>query len=169
MKSRILSVFVTVLVPVALLAGLYYALLYYALTPTTAPVQHHYHGIDTLILTLDAEAPLTAPAWAEEVSRRFPDALIVISHGGSVIGEWVMVMPGGVAKTTDVALSLTKAYPGRDIVLIVCNPGHHVIDIPNVHYALDDVWKYPDRHVTEEQVGRSQEFPEGIGNIYEFR
>lgn len=139
--------------------------------PKPAPVvKHHYHGVETLILTADPEALITAPFWEREVARRFPNALMVISHGGSIIDTWVMQTPGEPARVVDVVNGLRERYPGRDIVLVVCNPGHHVINIEGVHYAMDNVWKYPDKSIPLDQVGRSDTGEEdGIGNIYEFR
>lgn len=116
--------------------------------------------------------------WRLEIARRYPDAVIVICHGDdNEKGEWCFypdksinfgiglvntplppfTVVSGVAK-------LKAKYPGRTIVLMTCNPGHHRLTIPGVVYSLESVWLEPDRF----QKSRSILHPEHVGNIFEF-
>ena len=103
--------------------------------------------------------------WVHEASRRYPSAVVFASHGTSWNGEWWCENgEGGLIRVEDVAKQLRHDYPGMRVVLVVCNPGHHDLDIPGVTHAMSNVWVVPDRLLSE----RSFYFHSNTGNIYEF-
>lgn len=122
--------------------------------------------------------------WQAEIEREYPGAVGVLCHGGDVDGVWTLhpdhfalsdedfsvfaplIDPFTVIedKTISVVVEvqeLQRRYPGRLIVLCVCNPNHHRLKLRGVVYALDSVYVIPDR------VDRKSE-PDAVGNIYEF-
>lgn len=140
-------------------------------TPTQYHTRHIYHGVEAL-------SPLAGSSefvdesialWKIEVARRFPDAVIVVLHGQSLLGEWVCQNPRypddffKAVKVRDLVAEVRAEYPDRIIVLICCNPGHHVLNIPGVYHAIDSVWFTPDEYNTENRG----DIPV-VGNIYEF-
>lgn len=133
----------------------------------------HWHGITSIspLLTMPGYSegvPESIAYWEKEVSRRFPDAVIYVTHGGDFMGEWAaMDAEGGLERTVDVVHRLQVQYPGRIIVLIECNPGHYHLKIPGVYHALDSVWFVPDKEADNTQAGR-HDHQEDVGNIYEF-
>lgn len=140
-------------------------------TRITVGDRHHWHGMETELLSADPmfEAIAIEP-WKEEISRRFPDAYVVFTHGTSLMGMWAMETPDGPASVQKYAEDLVAKYPDREIVFVVCNPGHYVINIPHVHYALDSVWMVPDRYTHGLfTISRSAFDPGVVGNIYEFQ
>lgn len=68
-----------------------------------------------------------AVAWAAEVGRRYPDAVVILCHGDDRRGEWVFVPdePWAVESVTK-AIGRLRSLPwigDRRIVLVTCNPG----------------------------------------------
>jgi hypothetical protein len=114
--------------------------------------------------------------WQKEAARRFPDCVIIQGHGNdNAAGEWCIFgdrltvfgtyVPRLPVRVVDAIADAKAKYPGRQIVLIVCNVFHHRLDIPGVAYAGDSVWIMPDRSI---DGGRSDEEPGVAGNIFEF-
>lgn len=118
--------------------------------------------------------------WRSEISRRYPGAVGLVCHGGDA-GRWMLYPdhrqfafgPFGVIPYFEgdrpipvegKVLELKARFPGRQIVLVVCNPGHYRLNISGVSYALEGVWCKPDRELDQ----RSEEHPEDVGNIFEF-
>lgn len=121
-------------------------------------------------------------AWKVEVQRRFPDAIVVSCHGGDdENGVWCLwgdtfdplasVLTGKSmfrqlppVPVEDFVRNIQKQRPGRQIVLLVCNPEHHTLKAKGVAYAMDSVWTIPDRAI----LPRSGDKPGDLGNIFEF-
>lgn len=119
--------------------------------------------------------------WRSEIARRYPGAVGLVCHGGDM-GHWTLhpdhrrlvLLPTGPIPfylqdrpfpvEQEIAVLRAK-YPGRRIVLVVCNPGHYRLNIPGVSYALESVWAVPDRSLNP----RSQQHPEDVGNVFEFQ
>lgn len=147
---------------------------------------------------LDRSIEPYAEMWRLEISRRFPDALGVIVHGGDFVeGHWIVGTAWQnwkhVTPIEEVITHYEHIYPGRVIVLVSCNPGHvRLTSHPGVYYALDSVWVYPDRQMDKagaagqklntldktmwnillgdesKQQSRSEMFPGYVGSIFEF-
>lgn len=102
--------------------------------------------VDVLDPTLEG----FAPAWHDEIARRFPTNTVgVLCHGGEFIdGEWIALesrMPEHLIRVTDLVAKERAKFPGRTIVLLCCNPGHIELHASNVFYAQSSVWCIPDR------------------------
>lgn len=139
------------------------------LTPVRVRVIHHYHGVqlETPLRGSSSFLDYTLPLWEKEIARRFPDAYVVAVHGGDVAGQWVCQNPDNISElisTRSLAEKLVAKYPGREIVLLSCNPGHYHLNMPHVWHALDDVWFLPDEWNNED---RSADIA-WVGNIWEF-
>lgn len=101
----------------------------------------------------DSSLALTVPFWQTEITRRFPNAVVILCHGGGFTkDEWVIQdNPDGQYGTTcehvDKVLDDERAeYPDRTIVLLSCNPCHIVLHgHPNCYYFDSSVWVIPDR------------------------
>lgn len=144
------------------------------------------HGrskVDMVVMSESLE--FGADFWAAEIERQYPGAVGVLCHGNDYGGVWSMFpdhflisedaktiddlfKPGAVTLVHDHPVSvqheveiLQRRYPGRLIVLCVCNPQHHRLNMRGVVYAVDSVYVTPDR------VQRKSE-PDAVGNIYEF-
>lgn len=121
----------------------------------------------------DAAVAASASFWRTEVSRRFPNAVVIICHGGDINGVWYMFpadLPFPV-RAADYMASVRKAVPiERPIVMVTCNPGGHCLGIPGVFHAMDNVWFVPDKSIPEEpdQIEAVKAEPTWVGNIYEF-
>lgn len=102
-----------------------------------------------IVLPLDPSLNQFAEAWRAEVSRRFPDAIVLLMHGGNFVGdEWICTASvyGKYTNVPDVIRYEQKQHPGKAIVVLACNPGHiQLHGFPNVYIALDSVWCIPDR------------------------
>lgn len=106
------------------------------------------------------------PSWFEEAARRYDSAVLVFSHGNSLGGVWVCDHnEKGLVSVMAMVLEVRQTYPDHRIVLVICNPGHHNLDLPNVSYATEDVWIWPDRALHP----RFDMSPETVGNIFEFK
>lgn len=100
---------------------------------------------------MDPSLTLYADAWRAEVARRFPDAVVILAHGGNFAGDqWICsaLMFGRYSTVQDAVHFEQARYPGRTIVVLCCNPGHLKLGIPGVYYANDSVWCIPDREAT---------------------
>lgn len=135
---------------------------------------------------LDPSLEGFAPAWHDEISRRFPiNTVGVLCHGGEFIdGEWIALesrMPEHLIRVTDLVAKEQAKFPGRTIVLLCCNPGHIELHASNVFYAQSSVWCVPDRATGDDPVSnhmklgfefvsqtRWQADPDVVGNIFEF-
>ena len=107
---------------------------------------------------LDPTLEQFAPMWQQEISRRFPNAVGVLVHGGDfvegswVIGDWQYRSGQHVRPVSAVVQEAQAMYPNRTIVLLACNPGHLKLNIPNVYYAPASVFCVPDRFTDSVQV-----------------
>lgn len=132
------------------------------------------------VLCMDESLQPYAEAWRVEVARRFPSALVVLCHGGSVVeGEWVALstdhgLPA--TKMDDLAQHFKDLYPDRTVVLLCCDVWHYHLKVHGVYHAMDSVYCIPDRAVgenpTQERLTlgstRWQEESGVVGNIFEF-
>jgi hypothetical protein len=131
-----------------------------------------------------------APAWQQEIGRRFPNAVGILCHGGDFIeGEWIVSAKSFEHHVTmaDLVRHYQAMYPDRTIVVLACNPGHLRMGIPGVYYAHSSVWCVPDRALTPDQfpageamqtfdsgyeastaTNRWASNPDVVGNIFEF-
>lgn len=141
----------------------------------TKPVSHNPH-VDVVVC--DPSLEQFANGWRQEISRRFPDAVAILCHGGEFInGEWLVKVPALnlPAMTADqVAAHFKVKFPGRVIVLLACNPGHLHLHVSGVYHAEDSVFCIPDRAVGEKPeldaltLSRWSDDPGVTGNIFEF-
>lgn len=108
-----------------------------------------------------------APKWETEVYRRYPNSVLVLAHGNDMDGSWWCEYPDDDNRrlVSELIDQIRIQYPLRRIVLMICNPGGYKLDIPNISYALSNVWVIPDR----ELAIRSWLYPNTIGNIYEMQ
>lgn len=106
--------------------------------------------------------------WMVEANRRFANPVVVFCHGDTYIDafgnpQWYAfpdVRPPLPVHT--LALELKQDYPGRDIVLVICNPDGLELGVPGVHYSRGgSVWIVPDRNLSI----RSTIDPSAIGNV----
>lgn len=143
-----------------------------------ACVSHSYHPrVEHHWTSLEWESPIehepyvrySIGLWEREVSRRFPTAFIYIAHGDDFSGTWYIQRPdkSGWMPARDLARQLRDRFPGRNIVLLACNPAGAELNIPGVYHAKDNVWFVPDKDVDNTLPGR-QANREFVGNIYEF-
>jgi hypothetical protein len=106
---------------------------------------------------LDPSLEQFAVMWQHEVERRFDNAVVVLVHGGDfvegqwIVGDWSYRSGMHVRPVGEIIREANKAFPGRTIVLVACNPGHldlgsTGVDVP-VYYAKSSVWCVPDRDV----------------------
>lgn len=153
----------------------------------------HTYGPAVIMDVRDDSLGEFAPAWATEVQRRFPHAVMILCHGAGICkNQWIIVdKPGGVygdvAEPVDVVLDQERAeYPDRTIVLLACNPCHIAIHgHSDCYYADASVWCTPDRamlpfttnrysidgnrgDVPNDVRPRSEANPDVVGNIFEF-
>ena len=96
--------------------------------------------------------------WENLIASRFPDAIVIVGHGGDIFGQWAIFPTPGDDPDTDPVFSncpvseewlcrCLRAEYGvtRPIVILSCDPGHYKItDIPNCYQATDSVWITPD-------------------------
>ena len=139
------------------------------------------------VQVLDPSLEGYAAAWRTEVSRRFPDAVVLLMHGGNFVGDqWICTAKSFAMYTTvpEVIAYEQAKFPGRTIVVLACNPGHiHLHGFPNVYIAYDSVYCVPDRAVGDNPenalelldsgydpaLSRWSADPNVYGNIYEFQ
>lgn len=121
---------------------------------------------DTQYLCWSKDLNEGAPAWRDEAAKRFPGALVLVSHGsigGSETLRWTIDVDADA-----LAEFLKHEYPNRPIVFVSCNPLGATLHVSGVWYAKDLVWLPPDsarvkpRDLTKEPgVGSINEFVEG--------
>jgi len=97
---------------------------------------------DIVLLDGDMDA---SREWQKEAEKRFVHPVIVTVHGRTVAGKWYCFPqhPRQMVLVADLAQSMHERFPGRDIVLIVCNEDGHAIHVPHVWYAQHKVWVRP--------------------------
>lgn len=115
-------------------------------------------------ILLDKEVYTLGQSWEPQIRRRYPNAVVVYSHGVSVADRWWIRTNRGVIPAFTLVEVVRSAYPDRRIVLLVCNPGGHKLEFPNVSYALRDVWIVPDSSAGRENT----ETDSGVGAFTEF-
>lgn len=104
--------------------------------------------------------------WSREARRRYPNAILLMSHGFDNNGEWWCDYTGLQWILVEDLVKLTREqYPVRRIVLVICNPGGYTLTLSNVSYPLEDIWLIPDRDMNS----RSTVIPNASGNIYEMQ
>lgn len=119
----------------------------------TAPSHRPDSKPTVTIEVMDPSLTGYAELWRAEISRRFPDAVAILCHGGNFAGEQWICSAGNFGRYSTVpeAVAYEQArYPGRTIVILCCNPGHLKLGIPGVYYANDSVWCVPDRAATSD-------------------
>lgn len=98
---------------------------------------------------LDESLQGFANNWRTEVARRFPDAVVVLCHGGTFNeGVWLTKAQDYELPTMDVdqlAQHYRDLFPTRPIVLLCCNPGHLRCHVRGVWHFMDSVFCVPDR------------------------
>lgn len=91
--------------------------------------------------------------WKAEVARRFPDAVVVLCHGGTFVeGQWLVKAQDyelPLMTTDQLAQHYKNLFPNRVLVLLCCNPGHLHLHVHGVYHAMDSVWCVPDRAVSK--------------------
>lgn len=129
---------------------------------------------------LDPSLEEFAPAWEQEIVRRFPHSVGVLCHGGDAVhGDWLCLPFGGPGGCEPIEWLIAREqakYPDRTIVLLCCNVHHDLITgHKGVYYAPSSVWCVPDRAAVVSQPdfrftldGRSIAEPDDVGNIFEF-
>jgi hypothetical protein len=114
----------------------------------------------------------SVPEWHDEVERLYPDSVMIVCHGGSEGGRWLLQPDHYVRHSTGVGIPVPdpkrpvedvyweyrKKYPDKTIVLVACNPGGHRPFLPNCVYATAEVWTTPDRARRPGAVGTIHEF-----------
>lgn len=125
-------------------------------------------NIQSAAISFDIEAGQTE--WVREVAKRYPDAFVLLGHGltDPVTGEWTIYPTIGDPVPVREAVEAVHAlYPGRRVVLVVCNPDGKVLDgVEDVSYALHNVWVMPDDN---DLHFRDIIKPAVVGSIWEFR
>jgi hypothetical protein len=144
MKQLFASVFSVVL-------GVVLFFLIGGLFSSTAPVSTPGNP-PVVMVVLDPSLEQYSNVWANEIGRRFPNAVGVLVHGGDFVeDEWIVGTSWRpdrhVTRTVDVVRHYQELYPSRTMVLLACNPGHLKLGIPGVYYAMSSVWCVPDRAV----------------------
>lgn len=101
-------------------------------------------------------------AWRDLILARFENPVVVIGHGGDLDGVWHVFPDGGrdPMPVSAVAWAMHDAFPGRPVVLLICNHEGHDLDTPGVFYARTDVWSIPDavarrRHASKDDAAGS--------------
>ena len=104
--------------------------------------------------------------WSREVYRRYPNAIIIMSHGFDYNGQWWCDYTSlETILVEDLVALIREQYPVRRIVLVICNPGGYTLDLSNVSYSLENMWRMPDRDLSP----RSFVKPGVSGNVYEMQ
>lgn len=108
-----------------------------------------------------------APIWSKEAHRKYPNSIVILSHGNDIDGLWWCEYPDydGKRLVSELVDQIRFQYPLRRIVLVICNPGGYVLTTPNISYSLTNIWVVPDRELDI----RSWIYPDTIGNIYEMQ
>lgn len=122
-------------------------------------------GVEAIVLSYDIAS--AQRFWIPEVAPEYPNALLVIAHGDSWDGRWYAYPTHGLpVLVEELVRSIRETYPHRRIVLIICNPEAHTLDVPGVSYAPDKVWV-----MTDKKAGlsfRDLLAPEAVGSFEEF-
>jgi hypothetical protein len=150
-----------------------------------APVLASVYPPTVRVEVLDPTLQRFAEPWRAEVSRRFPDALVILVHGGDFVeGQWLCSSRSYNHYTlvTEVLRHYRELYPARTLVFLGCNTGSiRLHGLPNTFYALASVWCQPDRAVGDDlkdalltfdsgldpALSRWAESPDYVGNVWE--
>lgn len=103
--------------------------------------------------------------WRLEVGRRFPNAYVVLAHGGNEMdGVWTSSAQSfrHFATVRELAERARRLHPGRPIVLVCCNPGHLPLHLPGVWHASSNVWLEPDRAVIDATMSATLDSPTNV-------
>lgn len=134
-----------------------------------------------VIVNLDEIFIGNVPGWIQEIDKVYPGSVIVFAHGGDVNGEWVLHPDhfaigedgeAGIVWDTTITVhheiaEIHKYYPGRLIVLVSCNPNHHLLHGEHgVVYADRDVFTSPDSAAPKIRPIVSAD--EALGDIHQF-
>jgi len=125
-----------------------------------APIVFRSGNIMSLVYSPDLES--FAPYWCTEAQRRYSNCIVVMAHGFDM-GEWWCQYGDSVIRVELLIHRLQGQYPGRRIVIVVCNPGGYDLQIPGVTHTLTSSWAMPDRAM----LSRSYSHPRLVGNIFE--
>jgi len=108
--------------------------------------------------------------WQAEIAYRYEEFFLIMVHGETLYGEWhVFPDRGGPVPVTALIARFRQRGVEGQIVLVVCNPGGHRLNVPDVSYATRNVWVVPDRYVNDLFWSMFRDLPEdGIGTIHEF-
>lgn len=112
--------------------------------------------------------------WEKEVARRYDDAIILFTHGGpGEDGKWYAYTDlEGRVLMTHLVSRVRLQNPGKRIVVVACNKGglRDLDHIPNVTYALDVVWMFPDRNSATDldEWAKKRGSDTAVGSIFEF-
>lgn len=107
-------------------------LLEYCWPISSSPVAEVRPQQTVIVECLDPTLEPFANGWKTEVARRFPDAVVILVHGGNFVeGQWIVegdyASGMHVQPVEDVILKYEKLFPHRPIVLTACNPGHVIL------------------------------------------
>lgn len=139
-----------------------------------------YAGHPAVIVDVKDESLVEyAPAWQREIARRFPNAVAILCHGGTIIeGQWLAKTDWKYCQlVSDVVKAEQVKYPGRTVVILCCDGDHiQLHGLPNVYQALNYVYCVPDRAVPAAEGNDSRltldgtraDADDAVGNIFEF-
>jgi len=111
-----------------------------------------------IMVSLDPSLDRFNRMWADEIGRRFDNALGIIVHGGDFVeGEWIVgahFRPDiHITPMSEIIERYRKLYPNRAIILLACNTGHVTLTgYSNTFYFKNSVWCVPDRAITPEMT-----------------
>lgn len=130
--------------------------------------------VDVIVLSHEMDGS-AVEEWKAEALRRFEDPVIVLCHGGPMIGsdQWSIYpdAPSAPMPVETLARLLRTAFPGRPIVLMSCNAlGSELHGLPGVYYAKHEVWIHPDQPGSDDPSYRERDEaePQVVGSIFEF-
>jgi hypothetical protein len=87
-----------------------------------------------------------AKLWRAEANRHDVDPVVLVCHGNTLSGKWMLFPDEGDPIPVEGAAQILKqVFPHRPLLLLVCNPGHHALKTPGVYYAKESMWMVPDR------------------------
>jgi hypothetical protein len=145
-------------------------------TQPTSPVFYPDFDTSRSVFCYNANLGYAVDDEKREIDKRFRNPVLFVCHGTDVDGKWILLPDsGGPWDASKVAWKLAAKFHDRDIVMWVCNPGHHRIHVRRVWYFNDYVWSVPDdyagdarydhlKYQDDRETDRGRGFP---GSIWE--
>jgi hypothetical protein len=125
-------------------------------------------------------APDLAP-YLPEWDRRFAEALghnnfhMLVAHGADYRDDWWMgIGPAETARPTMTVRFMVKFLiatlePGTEIIVLSCNPGGVVLNIPHVYQPLTILWAKPGDDVRTLPDGTTRHLAGDVDDFYATR